>query len=218
MAAWLIPTIGVLIASFRTAADTNRGGWWTALVPPYEFTFQNYDYVLSRGGFWDSFLNSFVITIPATALVVMVAAFAAYAFAWMNFRGRNVLFVVVVGLLVVPLQVTLIPVLTLFRDFRIGGFELNGTILAVWLAHTGYGLPFARLPAAQLHGWPAQVGVRGRGGRRCGPGHRVLPARAADEHSRHRGADDLPVPLGVERPAHRPGLPRARARRTIRSR
>lgn len=143
MAAWLIPTVGVLIASFRTAADTNRGGWWTALVPPYEFTFQNYDYVLNRAGFWDSFLNSFVITIPATALVVMVAAFAAYAFAWMNFRGRNVLFVVFVGLLVVPLQVTLIPVLTLFRDFSIGGFQLNGTILAVWLAHTGYGLPFA---------------------------------------------------------------------------
>jgi len=142
MAAWLIPTIGVLIASFRTAADTNTGGWWTALVPPWEFTFQNYDYVLNRAGFWESFLNSFVITIPATALVVMVAAFAAYAFAWMNFRGRNVLFVIFVGLLVVPLQVTLIPVLTLFRDFSIGGFQLNGTILAVWLAHTGYGLPF----------------------------------------------------------------------------
>jgi len=143
MIGWLIPTVGVFVASFRTAADTNQGGWWTALLPPWEFTFENYDYVLNRAGFWDSFLNSFVITIPATALVVMVSAFAAYAFAWMNFRGRNVLFVIFVGLLVVPLQVTLIPVLTLFRDFSIGGFELNGTILAVWLAHTGYGLPFA---------------------------------------------------------------------------
>jgi alpha-glucoside transport system permease protein len=142
MVMWLIPTIGIFIASFRTAAATNEGGWWTALVPPWEFTFSNYDYVLNRSGFWQSFLNSFVITIPATALVVMVAAFAAYAFAWMSFPGRNVLFVVVVGLLVVPLQVTLIPVLTLFRDFTIGDFHLNGTILAVWLAHTGYGLPF----------------------------------------------------------------------------
>jgi alpha-glucoside transport system permease protein len=73
----------------------------------------------------------------------MVAAFAAYAFAWMNFPGRDILFVIVVGLLVVPLQITLIPVLTLFKDFQPFGFKLNGTILAVWLAHTGYGLPFA---------------------------------------------------------------------------
>ena len=73
----------------------------------------------------------------------MVAAFAAYAFAWMTFPGRDILFVIVVGLLVVPLQITLIPVLTLFRDFKPFGFKINGTMLAVWLAHTGYGLPFA---------------------------------------------------------------------------
>jgi len=143
MILWAIPAIGLLVASFRTAAATNRSGWWTALAPPYEFTFQNYDYVLNRAGFWDSFLNSFVITVPATVLVVLIAAFAAYAFSWMSFPGRNVLFVVMVGLLVVPLQITLIPVLTLFRDIEILGNRINGTILAVWLAHTGYGLPFA---------------------------------------------------------------------------
>jgi alpha-glucoside transport system permease protein len=143
MVIWAIPAIGILIASFRTAADTNRSGWWTVLAPPYEFTFQNYDYVLNRAGFWDSFLNSLVITVPATVLVVMVAAFAAYAFAWMHFPFRNGLFVVMVGLLVIPLQVTLIPVLQLFRDIDIFGNKINGTILAVWLAHTGYGLPFA---------------------------------------------------------------------------
>jgi len=143
MVVWAIPAIGLLVASFRTAAATNRSGWWTALAPPYEFTFQNYDYVLNRAGFWDSFLNSFVITVPATVLVVLIAAFAAYAFSWMSFPGRNVLFVVMVGLLVVPLQITLIPVLTLFRDIEILGNRINGTILAVWLAHTGYGLPFA---------------------------------------------------------------------------
>jgi alpha-glucoside transport system permease protein len=143
MLLWAIPAVGLLIASFRTAADTNRSGWWTAFVPPYRFTFSNYEYVLNRGGFWDSFVNSFLLTIPATVLVVMVAAYAAYAFAWMDFPFKNVLFVVVVGLLVVPLQVTLIPVLTLFRDTQPFGFKLNGTILAVWLAHTGYGLPFA---------------------------------------------------------------------------
>jgi alpha-glucoside transport system permease protein len=143
MVVWAVPAVGLFVASFRTAEATNSSGWWTAIVPPWEFTFANYDYVLNRAGFWDSFLNSLFITIPATVLVVMVAAFAAYAFAWMDFPGRNTIFVIVVGLLVVPLQVTLIPVLTLFRDASIGGYELSGTILAVWLAHTGYGLPFA---------------------------------------------------------------------------
>ncbi|MGB9376429.1 MAG: carbohydrate ABC transporter permease [Mycobacteriales bacterium] len=143
MVLWAIPALGLFVASFRTAQSTNKSGWWTAIVPPYHFTFSNYDYVLNRAGFWDSFLNSMIITIPATVLVVLIAAFAAYAFAWMDFPFRNVLFVVVVGLLVVPLQVTLIPVLSLFRDFQVGGFKLNGTVLVVWLAHTGYGLPFA---------------------------------------------------------------------------
>ncbi len=99
--------------------------------------------MLGRAGIDQAFINSFIITIPATVLVVMIAAFAAYAFAWMDFPGRNILFVVVVGLLVVPLQITLIPVLNFFRDFQPAGIKINGTMLAVWLAHTGYGLPFA---------------------------------------------------------------------------
>jgi alpha-glucoside transport system permease protein len=144
MFVWAIPAIGLLVASFRTAAATNQSGWWESILPPWEgFTLSNYDYVLNRAGFWDSFVNSFLITIPATVLVVMVAAYAAYAFSWMDFPLRNVLFIVVVGLLVVPLQITLIPVLTLLRDWEIGGFRVSGSVLAVWLAHTGYGLPFA---------------------------------------------------------------------------
>jgi alpha-glucoside transport system permease protein len=140
---WVIPALGLLVASFRPAAETNASGWWTALTPPWTFTVENYQYVLGRSGIDQAFINSFIITIPATVLVVMIAAFAAYAFAWMDFPGRNILFVVVVGLLVVPLQTTLIPVLTLFRDWNPAGFKINGTMLAVWLAHTGYGLPFA---------------------------------------------------------------------------
>jgi alpha-glucoside transport system permease protein len=140
---WVIPTIALLVASFRPAAATNTSGWWTAFVPPWEFTMENYEYVLGRAGIDQAFVNSFIITVPATILVVMIAAFAAYAFAWMEFPGRNFLFVVVVGLLVVPLQITLIPVLNFFRDFQPAGIEINGTMLAVWLAHTGYGLPFA---------------------------------------------------------------------------
>lgn len=143
MAVWAIPTIALLVASFRPAVATNVSGWWTAITPPWDFTLANYEYVLGRAGIDAAFVNSFIITIPATVLVVMIAAFAAYAFAWMEFPGRNILFVVVVGLLVVPLQVTLIPVLTLLRDFQPAGFKINGTMLAVWLAHTGYGLPFA---------------------------------------------------------------------------
>ncbi len=158
MALWAIPAVGLLTASFRTAADTNAGGWWTAIAPPYWFTFSNYDYVLERGGFWHAFVNSLLIAVPATVIVVLVAAFAAYAFAWMRFPGRNTIFAVLVGLLVVPLQVTLIPVLTLFRDAQVGGFQLNGTFLAVWLAHTGYGLPFALyLLRNYMGGLPAEV-------------------------------------------------------------
>ncbi len=142
MVIWAIPTIALLVASFRPASVSNTTGWWTAFTPPWEFTFENYEYVLSRG-LDQAFLNSFIITVPATVLVVMIAAFAAYAFAWMEFPGRNILFVLVVGLLVVPLQITLIPVLNFFRDFQPGGLEINGTMLAVWMAHTGYGLPFA---------------------------------------------------------------------------
>jgi len=138
MILWLIPTVGLLINSFRPAAAVSSSGWWVGLVPPYNFTIENYQFVLAQQGLGDAFINSLFITIPATIIPILVAAFAAYAFAWMDFPGRNVLFVVVVGLLVIPLQSTLIPVIKLFS-----GAGISGSFLAVWLAHTGYGLPFA---------------------------------------------------------------------------
>jgi len=141
---WALPAIALLVSSLRPASQVTRSGWWTALFPPSTFTFQNYQDVLGTQGLDSSFINSLIITVPATIMVIAVAAFAAYAFSWMEFPGRQVLFVVVVGLLVVPLQVTLIPVLSLFRDFELPGIgRVSGTFLAVWLAHTGYGLPFA---------------------------------------------------------------------------
>jgi len=138
MIVWLVPTVGLLVNSFRPGSEVDGSGWWTALFPPYTFTFENYAHVLSQANLGTNFLNSLFISIPATVIPIFVAAFAAYAFSWMEFPGRNILFVVVVGLLVVPLQATLIPILTLFASWG-----LVGTFLAVWLAHTGYGLPFA---------------------------------------------------------------------------
>ncbi len=138
MVIWFIPTFALFVDSFRTGTAQNASGWWTSFLPPYHFTLENYSHVLGQQNIGTALLNSLFISIPATVIPLFVAAFAAYAFSWMDFPGRNILFVVVVGLLVVPLQATLIPVLGLFSSWGIAG-----TFLAVWLAHTGYGLPFA---------------------------------------------------------------------------
>jgi alpha-glucoside transport system permease protein len=138
MVIWAIPTVGLFINSFRPGAEAFGSGWWSALSPPYNFTLENYSHVLGQSNIGTNFLNSLFISIPATVIPLFVAAFAAYAFSWMEFPGRNILFVVVVGLLVVPLQATLIPVLSMFASWGIAG-----SFLAVWLAHTAYGLPFA---------------------------------------------------------------------------
>jgi len=136
---WIFPTLGVLVTSFRPAQDVAATGWWTALRMPFQFTqytLTNYGSVINQGGIGRAFLNSLIITIPATILPIMIAAFAAYAFAWMRFPGRRFLFVMLVALLVIPLQTTMIPILRIFN--RLG---LAGTFPGIWLAHTGYGLP-----------------------------------------------------------------------------
>jgi alpha-glucoside transport system permease protein len=137
MAIWLIPTIGLIVNSFRTVREMNQAGWWTTLFPPANFTLASYEQIFGTPGFADSLLNSLLITVPATVLQVVIATFAGYAFAWMNFRGRDLFFLVIVGLMVVPVQLTFIPVLKMFA-----ATGLAGTFIAVWLAHAGYGLPF----------------------------------------------------------------------------
>jgi alpha-glucoside transport system permease protein len=138
MLVWLVPTVALLINSFRPASDVAASGWWTSILPPWDFTLANYEHVLAQNNLGDAFINSLFITIPSTVIPVMVAAFAGYAFAWMDFPYKNAIFVAIVGLLVIPLQSTLIPVLRL-----LAGAHIAGEFLAVWLAHTGYGLPFA---------------------------------------------------------------------------
>ena len=152
--AWSIPTIGLLITSFRNRDVVNRSGWWTVVRDP-EFTVENYRQVLAgkdltyvdaegrtvtirSENLLRAFLNSVTVTIPAVVIPILIAAFAAYGFAWVDFPGRKIFFTVVVALLVVPLQISLIPIL---RDYL--KLQINGTFLAIWLAHTGFGLPLA---------------------------------------------------------------------------
>lgn len=217
---WTIPTLGLLISSFRTRFDIQTSGWWEifphkewVLVEEFdipegtdpdgvmniagatgtfdefregiktedgrqiiwsgnkrlgtirinekkwilfpEFTLDNYKQVMigkdftigtADGGtltvkgdnLTRAFLNSVTVTIPGTIIPILIAAFAAYGFAWMNFPGRKMLFIIVVALLVVPLQIALVPILTDYVKLN-----LNGTFLAIWLAHTGFGLPLA---------------------------------------------------------------------------
>ncbi len=135
---WLVPTIGLLVSSFRSAADNADSGWWTALTAPAQLTLQPYENLLDDPTMVSAFLNTVLITLPSSLLIVVVASLAAYAFAWMRFRGRDVLFLIVVGLLVVPLQVALIPVARLYDLLG-----LFGTIPGVVLFHVAFGLPFA---------------------------------------------------------------------------
>ncbi|MFJ7900719.1 carbohydrate ABC transporter permease [Streptomyces sp. NPDC096198] len=135
---WLVPTVGLLLASLRSPSDMSASGWWTVLQKPSRLTFESYRKLLENGDITHSLLNTVLITVPATALVVAIGSLAGYAFAWMEFPGRDWWFVGVVGLLVVPVQVALIPLAELFG--RIGLF---GTVLGVVLFHTGFGLPFA---------------------------------------------------------------------------
>ncbi len=136
---WTVPTLGLFITSFRTPNDIRRSGWWQTFTSP-ALTFDNYTEALTGGSssFATAVLNSVVITLPAVVIPITLALLAAYAFAWIPFRGRGILFVAVFALQIVPIQVTLIPLLTLYNQTGIAG-----SFWPVWLSHAMFGLPLA---------------------------------------------------------------------------
>jgi alpha-glucoside transport system permease protein len=149
-ALWTLPTFGLLVTSIRNGDDATATGWWTVFTRGnFNLTLGNYLEVLGTGGtdasnaaassnLNQATVNTIIMAIPSTVIPIFLAALAAYAFAWMNFPGRKWLFMILVALLVVPLQMSLIPIL---RDYNALG--LSGTYLGVWLANTGFGLPLA---------------------------------------------------------------------------
>lgn len=137
-AIWLIPLAGLLVSSFRPSTDVLSTGWWQSFADPGSYTLANYDRVLDREGMLLSFFNSLAIVVPATLLTVVVSSAAAYALACMRFRFRRGVLLGMVALLIVPVQITLVPLLKVFN-----GLDLTGSFLGLWLVHLGYGVPFA---------------------------------------------------------------------------
>lgn len=135
---WVTPLAGLLLSSLRSPEDNASSGWWSTFTSPGQLSFDNYAELLGNAGITQAFWNTVLISVPATTLVIAIAALAGYAFAWLEFPGRDWLFLLVVALLVVPVQVGLLPVAKLF-----GQLGLFGTIPGVVLFHVAYGLPFA---------------------------------------------------------------------------
>ena len=133
---WMLPVLGLVVSSFRPGPAVSATGWWRLSVG--ELTFENYRRVFARNGLFTSMVNSFAIAVPATALTICIAAVAAYGLARFQFRLHTPILMLLIGLLVVPAQITLVPLLRLFNTF-----ELTGTFRGVWFVHVGYSLPFA---------------------------------------------------------------------------
>ncbi|BDZ42353.1 hypothetical protein GCM10025865_16520 [Paraoerskovia sediminicola] len=136
---WTIPTFGLFVTSFRSPSEIRSSGWWSTLFTA-EYSLDNYNDALFSGStsFASYFLNSIVITLPAVIIPITIALLASYAFAWVDFKGRTFLFVAVFALQVIPIQVTLVPLLTQYVSWGIAG-----SFWPIWLSHTIFALPLA---------------------------------------------------------------------------
>ena len=135
---WLVPTIGLAITSFRPESEIASSGWWYGLTH-WDWTLKNYSSVIHGQNMGRAFVNSLIITLPATLFPLTVGALAAYGFAWGSFPLRDTMFLLVVALMIIPIQTSLVPLLKLFRD----NGHLNNGYWGIWLAHTSFGLPLA---------------------------------------------------------------------------
>ena len=136
---WMIPAVGVILTSFRTEDAAKSSGWWTVITnfSSYGWTGSNYSDAWTNADLGPAFLNSLAIALPATFIPILIAAFAAYAFTFMEFKFRDTLFIIIVSMLVVPNYVAFVPILKVYTNLGLKGFP------TVWLAHIGFGMSLA---------------------------------------------------------------------------
>ena len=145
-ALWLLPTVGLFITSLRAKGDAQTSGWWDVLFNPFSqnWDLSSYTTVLTENKLATSFISSMAVTVPATILPLLFAAYAAFGFTFLSFRGREFFFSVIIGLLVVPLQGALVPVLKMFISFtEKTGIEISGQYAAAWFVHSAFAMPLA---------------------------------------------------------------------------
>jgi alpha-glucoside transport system permease protein len=145
-ALWLLPTVGLFITSLRAKGEAQTSGWWDVLLNPFsqDWDLSSYTSVLTENKLATSFISSLAVTIPATILPLLFAAYAAFGFTFLTFRGREFFFSVIIGLLVVPLQGALVPVLKMFISFTDKtGIEISGQYAAAWFVHSAFAMPLA---------------------------------------------------------------------------
>lgn len=143
---WLIPTIGLFITSIREKTEAQRSGWWVVLLDPLSQNWDlgSYAQVLTESNLGSSFISSMAVTVPATILPLLFAAYAAFGFTFLKFRGREFYFALIIGLLVVPIQGALVPVLKMFIAFtNKTGIEISGQYAAAWFVHSSFAMPLA---------------------------------------------------------------------------